>query len=178
MSWSAEMNRIIGPAATSSGQRYEAFLRNIHPKDRNVLEQALQRAVEAGQDCDIEHRIVTKNGTRWVHTIVRRSQQGPKVLLNGTIRDINDGKLAVLRLTVEHGVTQLVAGATDPNEVMPGIIEAMGTGLSFKCGSHWSLDKDGALLQSNASWGENAPGIAEFLALTRKMSVPSGVDLP
>ena len=178
MSWSAEMNRISGHAATSTAQRYETFLGNIHPKDRKVLEQALQRAVEAGQDCDIEHRIVTKSGTRWVHTIVRRSQQGAKMLLNGTIRDINDRKLAVLRLTVEHGVTQLVAGATDPNEVMPGIIEAMCTGLNFECGSHWSLDKDGALLQSNASWGENAPGIAEFLALTRKMSVPSGVDLP
>jgi len=178
MSWSAEMNRIFGHAATSTARRYEDFLGNIHPRDRKVLEQALQQAVKAGQDCDIEHRIVTKSGARWVHTIVRRSQQGPKVLLNGTIRDINDRKLAVLRLTVEHGVTQLVAGATDPNEVMPGIIEAMCTGLSFECGSHWSLDKDGALLQSNASWGENAPAIAEFLALTRKMSVPSGVDLP
>jgi diguanylate cyclase (GGDEF)-like protein/PAS domain S-box-containing protein len=178
MSWSAEMNRIFGHGATSTAQRYEDFLGNIHPKDRKVVERALQRAAEAGQDSDIEHRIVTKNGTRWVHTIVRRSQQGPKVLLNGTIRDINDRKLAVLRLTVEHGVTQLVAGATDPNEVMPGIIEAMCTGLSFECGSHWSLDKDGALIQANASWGENTPGIAEFLALTRKMSVPSGVDLP
>ncbi len=178
MSWSAEMNRIFGHAATSTAQRHEDFLGNIHPKDRKVVEQALQQAVEAGQDSDIEHRIVTKNGARWVHTIVRRSQQGPKVLLNGTIRDINDRKLAVLRLTVEHGVTQLVAGAADPNEVMPGIIEAMCTGLSFECGSHWSLDKDGALLQCNASWGENAPAIAEFLALTRKMSVPSGVDLP
>ncbi len=178
MSWSAEMNRIFGHAATSTAQRYETFLGDIHPRDRKVLEQALQQAVEAGQDCDMEHRIVTKNGTRWVHTIVRRSQEGPKVLLNGTIRDINDRKLAVLRLTVEHGVTQLVAGATDPNEVMPGIIEAMCTGLSFECGSHWSLDKDGALLQCNASWGEKTPGIAEFLALTRKMSVPSGVDLP
>jgi diguanylate cyclase (GGDEF)-like protein/PAS domain S-box-containing protein len=178
MTWSAEMNRIFGQAATSTAQRYEAFLGNIHPRDRKVLERALQQAVEAGQDCDMEHRIVTKDGARWVHTIVRRSQQGSKVLLNGTIRDINDRKLAVLRLTVEHGVTQLVAGATDPNEVMPGIIEAMCTGLSFECGSHWSLDKDGALLQSNASWGEKTPGIAEFLALTRKMSVPSGVDLP
>ena len=179
MTWSAEMNRTFGNAATSTAQRYEDFLRNIHPKDRRVLEQALQLAVTTGQDSDMEHRIVTRDGmTRWVHTIVHRSQEASKVVLNGTIRDITERKLAVLRLTVEHGVTQLVAGATDPNEIMPGIIEAIGTGLSFECGSHWSLDKDGALLQCTASWGENAPAIAEFLALTKKMSVPSGVDLP
>jgi diguanylate cyclase (GGDEF)-like protein/PAS domain S-box-containing protein len=179
MSWSAEMNRILGHAATSTAQRYEDFLRNIHPKDRNVVEQALQEAVKTGQDSDMEHRIATRDGmTRWVHTIVRRSQHDKKKLLNGTIRDVTERKLAVVRLTLEHAVTQLVANAVDPKEVMPGIIEAMCTGLGFECGSHWSLDKDGALLQCAASWGENAPAIAEFLALTRKMSVPSGVDLP
>jgi diguanylate cyclase (GGDEF)-like protein/PAS domain S-box-containing protein len=179
MSWSAEMNRIFGHAATSTAQRYEDFLRNVHPKDRNVLEQALRLAVRTGQDGDIEHRIVAKDGmTRWVHTIVRTPQLGQKGLLDGTIRDITERKLAVVRLTVEHGVTQLVAGAVDPKEIMPGIIETLCTGLSLECGSHWSLDKDGALLQCTTSWGENVPAIAAFLALTRKMSVPSGVDLP
>src|SRR5437879_1355187 len=173
MTWSAEMNRTFGNAATSTAQRYEDFLRNIHPKDRRVLEQALQQAVKTGQDSDMEHRIVTRDGmTRWVHTIVHRSQEASKVVLNGTIRDITERKLAVLRLTVEHGVTQLVGGATDPNEIMPGIIEAIGTGLSFECGSHWSLDKDGALLQCTASWGENAPAIAEFVAASQRRSEP------
>src|SRR5260221_8541263 len=106
MSWSAEMNRIFGHAATSTAQRYETFLGNIHPKDRKVLEQALQRAVEAGQDCDIEHPIVTKSGTRRVHTIVRRAQQGPQMLLNRTIRGIHDRQLTGLRLTVVAGGTQ------------------------------------------------------------------------
>jgi len=179
MTWSAEMNRTFGHAATSTAQRYEDFLRNIHPKDRRVLEQALQQAVKTGQDSDMEHRIVTRDGTtRWVHTIVSRSQHDHKGLLSGTIRDITERKLAVVRLTVEHRVTQLVAGTVDPKEVIPGIIEAICTGLSFECGSHWSLDKDGGLLQCTASWGESVPAIVEFLALTRKMSVPSGVDLP
>jgi diguanylate cyclase (GGDEF)-like protein/PAS domain S-box-containing protein len=179
MSLSAEMNRIFGHAAASTAQRFEDFLGNIHPKDRNVLEQTLQQAVKTGQDSDMEHRIVTSDGmTRWVHTIVRRSRHDQKKLLNGTIRDITERKIAGVRLTVEHRVTQLVAGAADPNEIVPGIIEAICSGLTFDCGAHWNLDKDGALLQCTASWGENAPAIAEFLALTKKMSVPSGVDLP
>src|SRR5258706_11337713 len=90
MSWSAEMNRIFGHAATSTAQRYETFLGNIHPKDRKVLEQALQRAVEAGHGCDIKHRLVTKSGTRWGDTKIRRAQQSPQMLLNGTLTGIND----------------------------------------------------------------------------------------
>src|SRR5207244_7460148 len=131
-------------AAASTTQRFEDFLGNIHPKDRNMLEQTLQQAAKTGQDSDMEHRIVTRDGlTRWVHTIVSRSQHDQKQLLNGTIRDITERKLAVVRLTVEHGVTQIVAGAVDPKGVMPGIIDAMCTVLGYECGTQWTLARDG-----------------------------------
>ncbi len=97
--------------------------------------------------------------------------------MHGTIRDITESKLAAVRLQVEHGVSQLVAGATNPEEIMPGIMETVCRGFNWECGAYWCLDKDGALLRCTASWGENDPAIWEFLALTKKMSAPSGVDL-
>src|SRR5258706_15239557 len=65
MSWSAEMNRIFGHAATSTAQRYETFLGNIHPKDRKGLEQALQPAVKAGMAAAITHRLILKTQNAW-----------------------------------------------------------------------------------------------------------------
>src|SRR6267142_1873787 len=79
---------------------------------------------------------------------------------------------------VEHRVSQLVAGATDPEEVMPGIMETLCKGLSWECGTYWSQDKEGTLLRCTATWGESNPSIWEFLALSKKVSAPSGVDLP
>ena len=179
MTWSEQTYRILGLQPSAASAHYGELVGRVHEKDRAALEQVLQRAAQTGRECEIDHRISSGKGeTRWVHTIVQPEQHDEKILLHGTIRDITDGKLAAVRLQAEHGVTQLVAGATDPDEVMPGIIETLCTGLSWECGAYWSLDKDGALLRCAASWGENTSAIQEFLALTKKMSAPSGVDLP
>jgi len=178
MTWSDETYRILGVQPSTGSVRYEEFISRVHEKDRAAVENALQGAKETGQECEIDHRVASGRGeTRWVHAIVQPARDGDRTLLHGTIRDITESKLAAVRLQVEHGVSQLVAGATDPAEVMPGIIETVCKGLNWECGAYWSLDKDGAMLRCASSWGENNSAIWEFLALTKKMSVPSGVDL-
>ncbi len=179
MAWSAETFRIFGLDPGSATPRYDDFLQRVHPKDRQGLEQALEGAIRTQQDCEIDHRICLSDGTvRWVNTIAQPAPQGQEAQLHGTTRDITERKLNALRLQVEHQVTQLVASAADPDQVVPGIIETVCAGLGWECGSHWSLDREGALLQCTASWGESAPAIWEFLALTKKMAVPVSVDLP
>jgi diguanylate cyclase (GGDEF)-like protein len=179
MDWSAETYRIFGFNPAFPPPPYEDFLRRIHAKDRASFNEALRETLRASQDRKIEHRIILKDGiTRWVHTIAQPAQHARQAVVRGTVMDITESKLAALRLQVEHRVTQLVASTEDPDQAMPQIIETICTAFGWECGSHWSLDKDGELLRCATSWGENAPPIAEFLALTRKMSAPSGVDLP
>ncbi len=179
MEWSAETYRIFGFNPAFSPPPYEDFLRRIHVKDRASFNEALQETLRASQDCKIEHRITLKDGiTRWVHTIAQPAQNAQQAVVRGTIMDITESKLAALRLQVEHRVAQLVASTEDPDQAMPQIIETICTGFGWECGSHWSLDKDGALLRCSTSWGEKTPAIWEFLALTKKMSAPNGVDLP
>ncbi|HET7201288.1 MAG TPA: EAL domain-containing protein [Burkholderiales bacterium] len=179
MTWSEETYRILGLQPAKGSRQYREFMGRVHEKDRAAMEQALQHATEAGREYEIDHRIFSDEGeTRWVQTIVQPAQSGGKTLLHGTIRDITDSKLAAVRLQIEHGVSQLVAGATDPDEIMPGIMETICKGLSWECGAYWSMDKEGVLLRCTATWGENSSTIWEFLALTKKMSAPSGVDLP
>src|SRR6266705_2191312 len=179
MEWSAETYRIFGFNPAFPPPPYEDFLRRIHVKDRASFNEALQETLRASQDCKIEHRITLKDGiTRWVHTIAQPAQNAQQAVVRGTIMDITESKLAALRLQVEHRVAQLVASTEDPDQAMPQIIETICTGFGWECGSHWSLDKDGALLRCSTSWGEKTPAIWEFLALTKKMSAPNGVDLP
>src|SRR5713226_6438513 len=179
MEWSAETYRIFGFNPAFPPPPCEDFLRRIHAKDRASFNEALQEALRASQDCKIEHRIILIDGiTRWVHTSAQPAQRARQAVVRGTIMDITESKLAALRLQVEHRVTQLVASTEDPDQAMPQIIETICTGFGWECGSHWSLDKDGALLRCSTSWGEKAPAIWEFLALTKKMSAPNGVDLP
>ena len=179
MTWSEETYRILGLQPSETSPHYDELVGRVHERDRTALQEALQGASETGREREIDHRISPGEGeTRWVHTIVQPGQHDQKTLLHGTIRDITEGKLAALRLQVAHGVAQLIAGATDPDQVMPRIIETVCAGLNWECGAYWGLDKEGALLRCTASWGGNAPTIQEFLALTKKLSAPSGVDLP
>src|SRR6266581_6856905 len=179
MTWSEETYRILGLQPSAASPHYGELLGRVHEKERAALEQALHGAAQTGRECEVDHRISSGKGeARWVHTVVKPEQHGQRTLLHGTIRDITEGKLAAVRLQVEHGVGQLIAGATDPDEVMPRIIETLCTGLYWECGTYWGQDKERALLQCTASWGESNPAIWEFLALTKKMSAPSGVDLP
>ncbi len=179
MTWSEETYRILGVQPSPASPQYDDLVGRVHEKDRAALEQTLKGATETGRECEIDHRISSGKGEiRWVHTIAQPEQHDQKTLLYGTMRDITEGKLAAVRLQVEHGVAQLIAGATDPEEVMPQIIETVCAGLNWECGAYWGQDKEGALLRCTSSWGESSPAIWEFLALTKKMSAPSGVDLP
>jgi diguanylate cyclase (GGDEF)-like protein/PAS domain S-box-containing protein len=179
MDWSTETYRIFGFNPAFPPPPYEDLLRRIHAKDRASFNEALQETLRTSQDCKLEHRITLKDGiTRWVHTIARPSQYARQAVVRGTIMDITESKLAALRLQVEHRVAQLVASTEDPEQAMSQVIETICIGFGWECGSHWSLDKEGALLRCSTSWGESSLPIWEFLALTKKMSAPNGVDLP
>jgi len=179
MTWSAETYRIFGLDPNSSAPSYDEFLKRIHPKDRLELNQALENAAHIKQICEIDHRILLEDGTvRWTHTIAQAVGQDGEARVHGTVRDITERMVNILRVQAEYTVTQLVSGAPDPGEIIPGIIEVLCTKLGWECGAHWRLDEEGSLLRSSASWGGSEAGIREFLALTGKMTAPGGVDLP
>ena len=94
MTWSAQMYRIFGidhrPQIT-----FAEFLAFIHAEDRDFVESTLHGAIEAREQRDIEHRILTTDGvTRWVHTIVQATSRETDAPIPGTMMDITERKLA------------------------------------------------------------------------------------
>jgi len=179
MSLSAETQRIFGLASETTRFAYTDFLQRVHEMDRDTFEMALRKSAESRQDFEIDHRILWNDGiVRWVHTVARPTLHSGSALLSGTSKDITEKKLSAMRLQVEHRVTQLAASASDLTKAMPEIIQAMVEGFGAECGTYWALDKDTNLLRCTASWGTGAPDLKEFLALTEKLSTPSGVDVP
>ncbi|MDP1965749.1 MAG: PAS domain-containing protein, partial [Reyranella sp.] len=62
LTWSDEIFRIFGLTPGAFRPSYPAFLEQVHPDDRTLVEQAVQRAVEDGADYDINHRILRPDG--------------------------------------------------------------------------------------------------------------------
>jgi PAS domain S-box-containing protein len=66
---SDELYRIFGLDADTFAPNYDAFLKRIHPEDRERVQRAVQSAVRSGQPFEVEHRIQRQDGgERIIHS--------------------------------------------------------------------------------------------------------------
>ncbi|MEN8257341.1 MAG: PhnD/SsuA/transferrin family substrate-binding protein [Thermodesulfobacteriota bacterium] len=92
--WSEETYRIFGLDVENSPIDYDSFLSTIHPDDRQMVEQAVEDALQ-GKLYDIEHRIVRPDGT--IRIVQERGNiffgdaKTPQTMV-GSVQDITDRK--------------------------------------------------------------------------------------
>ena len=68
VSWSNEMFRVYGVEPGSVAVSFESFLSFVHPDDRDMVVNGVQRAMETHEPFAFDHRVVWPNGTvRWLH---------------------------------------------------------------------------------------------------------------
>ncbi len=95
LSWSETIEPIFGFEKGKFGATYEAFLKSVHPDDRQRVIDAINACVEKGNDYQIEHRIVWPDGSvRWVletGNVVRES--GKAIRMLGVVQDITERKM-------------------------------------------------------------------------------------
>lgn len=107
LAWSDEVYRIFGLRPQEFGATYETFLEFVHPDDRELVETAVQKALETGEQYEIEHRVVRKDGDlRHVieHGEVYLDASGKPIAMRGTVHDVTEQKKAkteILKLNRE-----------------------------------------------------------------------------
>jgi diguanylate cyclase (GGDEF)-like protein/PAS domain S-box-containing protein len=74
------------------------------------------------------------------------------------------------RMAVEQNVARILAEATSVTEAAERILRAVCETLGWACGAHWVLNEEARTLKSAETWGIAAPGIQEFLAVTRSIA--------
>jgi PAS domain S-box-containing protein len=95
--WSDEIYLIFGLQPQAFGATYEAFLKSVHPDDREAVTQAVNATVEENEPYSIEHRVVRPDGTeRVVHQqgVAYRDESGRPLRMLGTVHDITERKRA------------------------------------------------------------------------------------
>lgn len=102
--WSNETYRMFGlPVGTPL--TFDSFLALVHPEDRDNVERAWAAALE-GAPYDIEHRIVTSDGLKWVRETAELDFDSEGRVLGGfgIAQEITEGKQVedALRLAVER----------------------------------------------------------------------------
>ncbi|MDH5763035.1 MAG: PAS domain S-box protein [Nitrospinota bacterium] len=95
--WSDEIYRIFGLPPQEFEATYDAFLKVVHPDDRNSVDRAVRDAMAGVAEYDMVHRLVRPDGTvRFVSekSDVTRDEEGNAIKMVGTVQDITDQKLA------------------------------------------------------------------------------------
>jgi len=93
--WSNSLELIHGLEPGSFGGTIEDYQRDIHPEDRQYVLESLGRTVAAGNEHEIEYRIVRPDGTvRWVEGKgqVIRDNSGNAIRMIGVCMDITERK--------------------------------------------------------------------------------------
>jgi PAS domain S-box-containing protein len=97
LTWSDEMCRIYGVNPQEFETSYESFLDHVHPGDRNMVREIMEKAYHTHQPFSFEHRIIRSDNQ--VRTLQGRgkvevNQTGQPVKMVGTGQDITELKQA------------------------------------------------------------------------------------
>jgi PAS domain S-box-containing protein len=99
--WSAETFRIFGLDPIEHEPSYEAFLKLIHPDDREYVRQEYEASVEDRTQYNVYHRLILKSGaTKFVNERCRTyyDENGQPTRSLGTILDMTDHELEIEKL--------------------------------------------------------------------------------
>jgi PAS domain S-box-containing protein len=96
ITWSDELYRLWGLEPGSKEMFYEEFLASVHPEDREMVKETVDRAYEERTPFAFEHRVPLPDGTvRWVSSrgVVDTDDSGRPIRTRGTAQDITERKL-------------------------------------------------------------------------------------
>lgn len=122
IAWSEETFRIFqtDPATKPT---LDLVLQRVHPEDRDLVKQTIERAARQAEDFDFEHRLVMPDGrVKHVQVVAhaRKDSAGQREFV-GAVMDVTAGKLAAAALRQEQLKLAHVARLTTVGELTASI---------------------------------------------------------
>jgi PAS domain S-box-containing protein len=143
LQWSDETYRIFGlPKGNPMG--YKAFLRAVHPDDREYVNRKWKAAMQ-GEAYDIEHRIVVNGEILWVRERgeLDLDETGGLSAGFGTVQDITERKLAENQLNeYKDSLEEMVQERTGQLEAAMAKLEKLNEGLKTEIAVRKKAEKD------------------------------------
>ena len=91
--WSDEVHRIFGLEPRQFSATYEAFLAYVHPDDRKLVEESVNKALYEEKAYNIDHRIIRSDGSEGVvneKAEVTYDANHKPLKMTGTVHDITE----------------------------------------------------------------------------------------
>ncbi len=151
--WDDTMFKVFGMDPADFHNRYQDFGNKIHPEDRKLVEEEIQRSIEQNKMFDIDFRVIHQDKS--IHHITGRGKvtyndEGVPVRMTGTNMDITDLKskqVAIENITRAIYKSNLVSEFDLEGNILyanEAFLELVGYSREELIGKHHSLlvDKD------------------------------------
>jgi PAS domain S-box-containing protein len=105
ITWSDELYRIFGLEPGDAPLTYESYLTCLHPEDRELARETIQRSYQDHRPFEFDHRVVRADQTvRWIHGQggVMVDAAGQPIRMFGTALDITERRQAETELRYAH----------------------------------------------------------------------------
>ncbi|BCL38139.1 PAS domain S-box protein [Nostoc sp. MS1] len=113
--WSPEHEKLFGLAVGSFDGRYETFDAHLHPEDRSLLKETLQKAIQTHSNYRCEFRIIWLDGSiHWMEGLGQAfyDETGQPVRMTGTVMAIDERKRSQILLQQQFEQQRLVMDIT------------------------------------------------------------------
>ncbi len=162
--WSDQIYRMFQVDSTAFGATYEAFLERVHPEDRQIVNESVERALAGGESYSIVHRIVLPDDTeKAVHEKARVifNDEGQAIRMTGTVHDITE------RMEAEENIryrddyeamlidfsTQLIrARPAEIGKQLSSCLEQIGTRYELDSISMWWFTENRDSMRATQRW--------------------------
>ncbi|MDI1480490.1 PAS domain-containing protein [Polyangium sp. y55x31] len=119
LTWSDQIFRIFGYEPRKFDVSYQAFISTIHPGDRDMVVEAVNKAVNERAPYSIEHRIALPTGeVRVVHEQgkVFYSDSGTPLRMLGTVQDVTERRQSADTIRLQAGRLERELAAREESE--------------------------------------------------------------
>lgn len=170
VTWSENKESLFGLQKGTFEGTYDAFVRSVHPQDRDLVLSTIQQTVEQATECDIEFRALLPDGTiRWIASkgLVFRDDLGVAVGMTGVDMDITKRKETesaleayASRQALVAELSQLALAGLDLTTLMQQAVNAIATILEVDfCNVLEFLPKENnLLLRVGVGWEPKSVG--------------------
>ncbi len=180
--WNKQAERILGWSAPDVlGQHLGT--RIVPPQHRDAHNRGLAHYLTTGEGPVLNKRIeitaLRKDGTEFLIELTITpvpTEQG--MLFSAFVRDITDVQLRERQKQMEYAIARALAGTTLIGDLMPALLDAIGTSLEWAVGVWWGPAAATNRLCCCAAWASDPSGSEEFLKATRRIEFEPGTGLP
>jgi PAS domain S-box-containing protein len=95
VTWAGKILEIFGTPKESFATSVDAYLKFVHPDDRELITSNIQQAFAGIKSYNIEYRIILGDGeVRWINAVANldRDEKGEPVRMYGTLLDVTERK--------------------------------------------------------------------------------------